>query len=353
MAHVVPVLAFTGALASSALALRRNALISKLMLIPFFALGVSAFTNVPSITSSLSLRSVMGLFIIIWQFHVSALVLFNRRGNDEVLAWKQVCKAIFDFRGISEKATAKAKDPAKQEKQSSSLFLGQQSARLAVFSSMWYLYETVGSEWMGRLLVRAWTSKGIEEVPLCLAMDTVLVADFVVSTYLVDNAFHASFAIFYVSIVGLDSPGEWPVLFGDVRAAHSVRGFWGGFWHRLVARPYMAWSSKLLKLVGIDSRSNAGKAAAPYLIFLISGVAHALSNHMVGLQCGLWADIAWFVSQAAAMTLEDLTQRPLERLGGFKLRPERVKLLGYVWTWGFMLATIPRMQYAHIMCASS
>lgn len=54
------------------------------------------------------------------------------------------------------------------------------------------------------------------------------------------TGFHDVLALFFVGTC-LDSPTEWPPLFGSIKDATSIRGFWGKFWHRLVYRSYTSY----------------------------------------------------------------------------------------------------------------
>lgn len=49
------------------------------------------------------------------------------------------------------------------------------------------------------------------------------------------TAAHHACAALFVSVLGWDSPADWPPLFGSVWDAYSLHRFWGVFWHRLHA----------------------------------------------------------------------------------------------------------------------
>lgn len=60
-------------------------------------------------------------------------------------------------------------------------------------------------------------------------------------TYAYLTAAHDLFALLHVAVLGLDSPSEWPPLFGYLTEAYSLRRFWVVFWHRLHVPMFEAW----------------------------------------------------------------------------------------------------------------
>ena len=52
------------------------------------------------------------------------------------------------------------------------------------------------------------------------------------------DAAHTFLSIIFVGILRLDTPEEWPPMFGSPLEAYSIRRYWGRFWYRLVYRPY-------------------------------------------------------------------------------------------------------------------
>ncbi|KAF5859661.1 hypothetical protein ETB97_002572 [Aspergillus alliaceus] len=56
------------------------------------------------------------------------------------------------------------------------------------------------------------------------------------------ESYHDVFAIVYVGF-GLDSPDEWPPLFGNIAEAYTVRRYWSKFWQKLPYRSYGSFAS--------------------------------------------------------------------------------------------------------------
>lgn len=56
---------------------------------------------------------------------------------------------------------------------------------------------------------------------------------------------HDFLALLHVVILGLNSPSEWPPVFGYLIEAYSLRRFWGVFWHKLHVPIFEAWMPSL------------------------------------------------------------------------------------------------------------
>ncbi|KAF2092352.1 hypothetical protein NA57DRAFT_50479 [Rhizodiscina lignyota] len=161
----------------------------------------------------------------------------------------------------------------------------------------------------------------------------LLVADFVLSTWLVDNLFHSIMAFVAIWVLQLDSAQEWPPLFGDIRATRSVRGFWGGFWHQLVGPTYICLSKLVLRyLLRLRNRTHLSRALNVVIIFLFSGFVHALVTWSLAFSCGWWEDIAWFSLNAAVIVFEGLAGRMLWYENSVMIR----LIMEFPWVASFM-----------------
>lgn len=60
-------------------------------------------------------------------------------------------------------------------------------------------------------------------------------------TYAHLTAAHDLLALLHVAVLRLDSPSEWPPLFGYLAEGYSLRRFWGVSWHKLHVPMFEAW----------------------------------------------------------------------------------------------------------------
>ena len=67
------------------------------------------------------------------------------------------------------------------------------------------------------------------------------VLDRIIPDYLVLSCCHNFLAILFFGS-SLDSPAEWPPLFGSLADAFTLRRYWSHFWHHLIYRSFKAWA---------------------------------------------------------------------------------------------------------------
>lgn len=177
--------------------------------------------------------------------------------------------------------------------------------------------------------------------------------EFVLGTWAMCTFFHTIFSLFFVCILRIDEPEEWPVLFGSFKETYSVRAFWGKFWHRLVSS---IWLSLAIPIVGkffnnatTPSRHGMQRILVTGLVFLFSGLNHGFVGWSQGFTCGWWEEINIYIVNFMAIVVEDLVQREFENTGG-RLPAWAGKIVGYCWTWGFMFWCVPKVQYTKSMC---
>ena len=159
-------------------------------------------------------------------------------------------------------------------------------------------------------------------------------------------------AVLFSVILRWDEPCEWPLLFGSLLEAYSLRRFWGQFWHRIVVRPYTTYGVYISRSCGITAKSPAEKIATAVFVFLLSGIAHSLVTWQT-IGCGYWRDIGWFLINAVATVGETLVikwwKRAVKPAG--KTRSLH-KVLGALWVFGFFFWSVPKWEYGKIYCAA-
>jgi len=103
-----------------------------------------------------------------------------------------------------------------------------------------------------------------------------LVLDLVLPDWLLLSSYHDILAIIAVSL-DLNSPEEWPPLFGSIFEATTVRKYWSCFWHALIRRSFTAHASLLSRRVlGLRRGSLEARYVDNGLVFLLSGLMHTL-----------------------------------------------------------------------------
>lgn len=186
-------------------------------------------------------------------------------------------------------------------------------------------------------LFRRLTDIGLREVWLRCLMPF----NFVFGSWLTFNFVYQSFAAVTVAL-GMYQPNDWPRLFGDLSDAHSVRGLWAKFWHRLVYRPYGGWARLVLdKIPGMKKDSPVYWTLMSFIIFTISGCVHAIVTVAMKYRCGWWADLHFYLLQFFGIALEETVNR-LTR-GGLSSRP----WLGYFWVFCFLFWSLPKLYLPH------
>ena len=191
---------------------------------------------------------------------------------------------------------------------------------------------------------------------------SVLAVQWISAAYVLLEGSHHVWALFFVVVVRIDEPDEWPPLFGSLLETCSIRRFWGKFWHRVVYRPYTSYASLLSRRVlGLEPHSIYDKLFVTFNIFLLSGTAHSLVSWQLGHRCGVWRDMAWFcanfVAGAVEMTFEKRIRAILKRrgyLGAYQtfLSGWLRKALGFLWVFAFFFWSVPKWEYPKIYCVT-
>lgn len=108
----------------------------------------------------------------------------------------------------------------------------------------------------------------------------LVVLQWMSSSYFLLTAAHAAVSVVFVAFLGLDSPDEWPSLWGDIRNARSVRAFWGKCWHRIGTASQLSYALAITKAIfGPRHRRPVGKTLTSFCVFCLSGLTHAAANY--------------------------------------------------------------------------
>ncbi|XXH02751.1 hypothetical protein Hte_009136 [Hypoxylon texense] len=177
---------------------------------------------------------------------------------------------------------------------------------------------------------------------------------------------HAALRALLVGALALDAPHEWPPVFGSALGdAYTLRRFWGRFWHRLLSPAAGRWGAALAAKGGLSSSSSssspplARNTFVAFFVFSVSGLAHAVIDHMLGRGSPA-KQILFYWSNFAAVAFEVAVSKVWSRhrvgwrrrLGmgptGSKVETVIMRLLGFVWVAAFFTWTTPRVIYPRL-----
>jgi hypothetical protein len=191
-------------------------------------------------------------------------------------------------------------------------------------------------------------------------MRAVFVSWWVVAVVTKLDAAHTVLSLIAVTIIRLDQPCDWPPLFGSFYNSWSIRRFWGTSWHQINLRAYQNYAQLFVRNVSfLRPASREEKVGKIFVIFLLSGLIHAMSLWSLGDRCSWRLDIWWFCMNFIGGGLETAVERSLKffvrRLGKgelyeFLIRSVWTKLLGFMWVYLFLFWSVPKWQYAKVYC---
>ncbi|KAI8933694.1 hypothetical protein NX059_009412 [Plenodomus lindquistii] len=174
---------------------------------------------------------------------------------------------------------------------------------------------------------------------------TPFVSWFVVSRLLLDSTWRALSILCVAS--GLGSPRSWRPLFGSMWDAYTLRKFWGNFWHQILRWPFTSNTNFLTRqILKLPVPSLLERYTNNFLVFLLSGILHAVSANIMRLSVVESGAIPYFSSFALGMMLEDGVQALYNKFHVSKSDKERKianweKVLGFSWVVFWMSLTSP------------
>lgn len=176
--------------------------------------------------------------------------------------------------------------------------------------------------------------------------------------YLMLDTCHVLLSILFVSILRIDTPEEWPPLFGSPLDAYSIRRFWVKFWHRMtVPSCYSTGVFFARGVVGFTPSSRAEKLFIAFWAFFLSAIYHAIADWQAGEPCCPTADFVFFMANFGAAAIETMVvpmiaplwkEKSSSRWCQILLSERGRKLIGYVWLLGFFFWIVPKWQYPKV-----
>ncbi|KAF8173131.1 hypothetical protein K438DRAFT_1980986 [Mycena galopus ATCC 62051] len=138
-----------------------------------------------------------------------------------------------------------------------------------------------------------------------------------------------------VGVIGSD-PNSWTNnIHGSWADAYTIRTFWGRVWHQLLRRVVSAHGGFVAHdVLRLSPGTFLANNVARFAGFYTSGLIHSYGFH--GSLKHHWADVAFYIWQAAGIGLEELIMHvvPLRLT-------KTTRLLGYIWMLSWFSLTLP------------
>lgn len=159
------------------------------------------------------------------------------------------------------------------------------------------------------------------------------------------NAVHAIVSTFWVGIVGIDEPHDWPPLFGSIFDAYSLQRFWGRYWHRIGSPAQRVWGQALARCLSLRKGEAAEKTFVALFVFLVSGLTHYAVMWRVGAAQEPRAELLFMLLNFAGGLVEFIAKRVFFKERNAKATPVAWKVLGYVWVYVFFYIVVPPCEW--------
>jgi hypothetical protein len=172
-------------------------------------------------------------------------------------------------------------------------------------------------------------------------------------TYLMLDVCHILLSVLFVGILRVDTPEEWPPLFGSMGEAYGVRRFWTKFWHRLTI-PCCASSGRFVSrhLLEFELASSIEKCFIAFWTFLMSAIYHSVADWVAGEPCRPMNDLFFFLVNFLAIAVELFVasswargSKPENNVGR---TTRRQRFAGFIWLLFFFFWSVPKWQYSKL-----
>ncbi|KAF8540736.1 membrane bound O-acyl transferase family-domain-containing protein [Trichophaea hybrida] len=144
-------------------------------------------------------------------------------------------------------------------------------------------------------------------------------------------------------------------MLGKWEDCYTIRRFWGRVWHQLLRRPlqshgrWLAW-----RVFGFRRGSNGSNYTQVYLAFFLCAVGHWVANMAMNSSKSSLVTLWFFVSQAVAITGEDIVIWAAKKLGVGKPKEEKGttdvgmwRYVGYCWVAMWFSVMMPQFLENH------
>lgn len=188
--------------------------------------------------------------------------------------------------------------------------------------------------------------------PRELGMRMFLTLNWILDMVMKLESFHSLLGIFFVFILRVDDPSEWPPLFGNPLDAYSVKRFWSKFWHQLFSPSAIAWGHFVSqRLLNLHPRSRCEKVFVAFFVFTLSGAVHGLLDEGPELLNPTHLLFAWTnfaVISAEIVLYKAISSLHIPLVEATSTRPWAIvwgRILGLLWVWCFLVWILPELMY--------
>ncbi|KAH8173807.1 membrane bound o-acyl transferase family protein [Sarocladium implicatum] len=166
---------------------------------------------------------------------------------------------------------------------------------------------------------------------------------------------HTLLSLFFVLLLQVDEPEEWPPLFRSPLKAYTVRRFWGTYWHRLLTPTAIRWAKFITARVPLLRRQKgAEKLFVAWFVFTVSGVAHVLVGWQLG-DAALRRDLYFFWANFGVIGFEIVLEKVAASVCRHVAPDKGVlshpylrifgRVLGCLWVVFWFIMTIPHILF--------
>ncbi|TFK66887.1 hypothetical protein BDN72DRAFT_961415 [Pluteus cervinus] len=142
--------------------------------------------------------------------------------------------------------------------------------------------------------------------------------------------------------LGISEPQHCPSLFGSWADSYTLRRFWGRTWHQFMRRFMVSCGKYTSKLLGFKPGTPGSSYAQLYVAFAISAIIHSLGGDLMMGREWLGSSVPFFMSQAVAITFEDIVIAIVQHLG-LKVPSRLAYIIGYIWVFVWFSVSMPSM----------
>ncbi|KAF2227152.1 membrane bound O-acyl transferase family-domain-containing protein, partial [Elsinoe ampelina] len=160
-------------------------------------------------------------------------------------------------------------------------------------------------------------------------------------------------AMAFVS-TGIDSPSDWPAIFGRFGEITSLRAFWSRFWHQVSTRTYRSYADWVAReILMLKPTSSRYKTTVAFLIFILSGCCHAAVSWYLG--AGMeWLEIWWYLLNFGGCFVEVMAMKIVWNTASKEQNRNRLRggvetVLGSVWVFLFFFWAVPKWKYPRLL----
>ncbi|KAI5305809.1 hypothetical protein KEM56_003276 [Ascosphaera pollenicola] len=180
---------------------------------------------------------------------------------------------------------------------------------------------------------------------------------YLLNGYLILNIQYDAISVVAVA-TNIDTPKDWPPLFGSISQSYTMRRFWGTFWHQILRKMVESISSFVVHTVlhvpkpqrtpgkqGVSALRLFARYSKLLCAFAVSGLLHLTMDVGTGLQFSESRSFRYFVIQAVGIMFEDMVEAAWEKAFGGSDSEKGVsrwrKAIGFVWVVIFSALTVP------------